>query len=200
MSNDELIKGKACLLIIDMQRDFIDSDAAYYCERAQGMIPKIKDLIDRIRKAKIPIIYTQEVHRPDLVDMGLEMGEGDETHCIVGTKGVEIISELAPANKDIIVKKPRLSAFIDTDMQIVLRGLGLGYKDTLIIVGVVTNICILFTAADAIQQDYNIRVVEECVAAYTKENHEAGVTCLKHLQKNAVVPFDNIINAIENYK
>lgn len=194
-----MILGKAALLVIDVQHDFIDEGAPVQCVGGIEMIPKIKKLIAACRDAQIPIIYTKEVHRPSRIDMGLEP-ENLPDHCMLGTKGVEIIEDIAPEEDDIIVNKVRYSAFIGTDLVFVLNGLHVLPHDTLIICGDASNVCVYNTASEANQRDYRIKVVEDCCAGTSWEEHEAAMYQIEYTQKGARVKLEDILSEIKEYK
>src|SRR5699024_12461076 len=86
-----------------------------------------------------------------------------------GTKGVEIHKDLIPKKEDFVVQKRRYSSFHATDLEILLKGLGV---DTVIIAGIATNVCVHATALDAQQRDYNVIVLEDGTAA-TEEGLQA---------------------------
>lgn len=195
-----MITGKAALLVIDVQHDFIDDDAPIHCVGGKEMLPRIKQLIEAFREATIPIIYTQEVHRASHVDMGRELDGNEPDHCILGSRGVEIMAEIAPENDDIIVTKPRYNAFLGTDLEFVLNGLGVLPHDTLILCGDATNVCVHYTGAEAHQRDYRIKVVEDCCAGSSWEEHEAALTQLDYLQNGARVKLADILEDIQAYK
>ena len=195
-----MIYGKAALLVIDVQHDFIDEDAPVHCVGGIDMLPKIKQLIEACRGANIPVIYTQEVHRPSHVDMGRELDGNEPDHCILGTKGVEIMEEITPDPNDIIVTKPRYNAFLSTDLTHILNGLGVLPHDTLIICGDATNVCVHYTGAEAHQRDYRIKVVEDCCAGSSWEEHEAALTQINYLQNGSRVKFEEILKDLESYR
>lgn len=120
-------------------------------------------------------------------------------HCILGTKGVEIMDEIAPEKDDIIVDKVRYSAFMGTDLQFVLNGLKVLPHDTLIICGVASNVCVHYTSAEANQRDYRIKVVEDCCAGTSLEEHEAAMYEIKYTQHDALVTLEEILQDIKEY-
>ena len=195
-----MIYGKTALLVIDVQHDFIDEGAPVNCVGGIEMLAKIKQLIAACRDANIPVIYTQEVHRPSRVDMGRELDGNEPDHCILGTKGVEIMEEIAPEENDIIVTKPRYNAFLGTDLPYILNGLGVLPHDTLIICGDATNVCVHYTSAEAHQRDYRIKVVEDCCAGSSWEEHEAALTQINYLQNGSRVKLEEILKDIESYR
>lgn len=160
------------LIIIDMQRDFVDPSAPIACAGAQDIIPMIRRITDMARSAGIPVIYTQESHRRQKIDFGLELEYGETEHCIEGTPGVEIISELIPAESDYVLVKRRYSGFFATDLDLLLKGLSV---NTLILSGVATDVCVRATAQDALQLNYRVLLPRECVAGTTVSRHEAAL-------------------------
>jgi nicotinamidase-related amidase len=98
-------------------------------------------------------------------------------HAIVGTKGAEIVPELAPREADVVIPKRRYSGFFGTDLDITLREKRV---DTLRLVGDCTNICVLYTAADARNLGYAVEVVKDGVTSFDEEAHRDA---LRELEK-----------------
>lgn len=171
INNLNNVKKKDCaVLVIDMQSDFIREGAPIECPGGRDIIPVLNKFLDFARSKEIPVIYTQEVHRPEKIDFGMELERSEPEHCVEGTPGVEIIAELAPKTSDFVVRKRRYSAFYLTDLEILLKGLK---KKTLIITGVATNVCVYATTLDAQQRDHHVIVLKDCVAGTSVELHEA---------------------------
>ena len=196
----EMIEGKAAILVIDVQYDFINEDGAIPCVGGRDMVPRINRLTDAGRKAGIPVIFTQEFHRKEKMDFGRELDGAESYHCMEGTEGVEIVKELKIEQGDYVIKKPRYSAFLKTDLELLLNGLEVMPGDTLIIVGDATNVCVHYTSAEAHQLDYRIRVVEECCAGTSLEEHEASLTAIEYLQAGGRVKLEAMLDAIARYK
>lgn len=187
----ELIVGRPALLVIDMQHDFLDPDAGCYAPGAEQIIPTVRTVIDAARASGTPVIYTQEAHRPGRVDSGRELDPGtgasypggDESapvpeHCVEGTRGIEIVDELARLEGDLHVLKRRYSCFLGTDLDMLLKNLGV---ETLLITGIDSNVCVLWTVGDAFQRDYHVRVIEDGVAGTTQEEHDAALLIMRQL-------------------
>jgi nicotinamidase-related amidase len=187
----ELIEGRAALVVIDMQYDFVDPESGCYALGAEMIVDPIRSLVDGARRVGMPVVFTQEVHRPDQLDAGRERDPGagqpypgglpDDplpVHCVEGTKGVEIVEELAPRPEDVRIAKRRYSCFLGTDLQFLLNGLDV---QTLLITGVCSNICVLWTVGDAYQLDYHARVIEDCVAGTSQKEHDAALTIMRPL-------------------
>lgn len=192
-----MIKGNAALLVIDVQHDFIDKDGPVPCIGGIEMLPKVKQLIEACKNADIPVIYTKEVHRKTGIDMGRELDGNEPDHCLLGSKGVEIMEEVAPAPDDLVVTKPRYNAFLGTDLPYLLHGLNVLPNDTLILCGVATNVCVHYTGAAAHQHDYHIKVIEDCCAGSSWEEHEAALRQLNYLQSGARMKLEEILPLLE---
>ena len=155
------LMDRSALIVIDMQHDFLDPDAPYACADADTAIENTRVLCNAMRSRGAPIIYTREVHRADGVDRGRE-GDSEPVHCVEGTRGVEIVPELAPVNGDYIVDKRRFSSFFQTDLAGLLNGLR---TELLIVSGVTANACVLTTVIDAYQHDFHTVTVQDCVSS-----------------------------------
>lgn len=152
------------VVVIDMIHDFAHEGGALYCGPSMArIIPVIQRELDRARGAREPIVYLTDAHLPD--DAEFQMFP---PHAIVGTKGAEIVPELAPSEADVVVPKRRYSGFFGTDLDITLREKGV---DTLRLVGDCTNICVLYTAADARNLGYAVEVLEDGVTSFDEEAH-----------------------------
>jgi biuret amidohydrolase len=182
--------GRA-LLVIDMQYDFLGhGDRPPYVVGAEQALERTLEAVSAARAAGVPVVLTQELHRPDGVDGGRFLWDGrggwlaggDEggappaPPCIEGTRGAELVAELGPEEGDVVVPKRRQSAFLGTDLDLVLRRLG---ADTLFVAGVCSNVCVLWTVGDAFQRDYRVRVLEDCVAGTSEPLHAAALEIMR---------------------
>lgn len=164
---------KRALVVIDMIEDFAHEGGALYCGPTMGrIIPVIQNELARARAAGEPVIYLTDNHVPDDAEF-----EVFPPHAIVGTPGAEIIPELAPDETDDVIPKRRYSGFFGTDLDITLREKRV---DTLRLVGDCTNICVLFTAADARNLGYAVEVVRDGVTSFDEEAH---VHALRELEQ-----------------
>lgn len=153
------------LLVIDMLNDFIEEGGALETGLAgRDIIPFVQDKIKEFRKSRNPIIYICDNHEVD--DKEFQMFP---PHCVSGTEGSQIISHLEVLEGDKIIKKRRYSAFYGTDLDLYLREKEI---NEIYIVGVCTNICVLYTAADGRNISYDVSVYKDGVASFDKEAHE----------------------------
>jgi nicotinamidase-related amidase len=127
------------------------------------IIPVIQKEIARARGASEPVVYLTDNHLPGDAEFQIF-----PPHAIVGTKGAQIVPELAPVTDDVVIPKRRFSGFFGTDLDITLRERGV---DTVRLVGDCTNICVLYTAADARNLGYAVEVPENAVTSFDEEAH-----------------------------
>ena len=202
MPKRDLIEGKAALVVIDIQAGcFVDPregdpDRSIpimpgYAERMLNARP----LIDKAREVGVPVVFIQEVHRPDGVDFGRELDGSETEHCIEGEAGTPLaVKEMGVLPTDYVVPKRRYSAFFGTDLEILLKGLK---AETLILVGGLTDVCVHYTFVDAHQHDYFTRVVEDCVAGSSEAAHEASLNAMEYLQTGARRSSAEVMAAME---
>ena len=204
---DTSILGKSpVLMVIDVQHEFIDSDGAVSCPATSvpggtmEVVENITRLVNAAKISKIPTIFTKEIHRPSMIDIGREMDGNEPKHCLEGTKGPVIMQELGAETKlaenQFLVPKRRYSAFIGTDLIFLLNAFK---ADTLILTGAATNVCVHYTGADAHQYDYRIKVVEEATAGTSPEAHKAALQALEYLQNGAIIHMDEVIESMKAF-
>jgi nicotinamidase-related amidase len=187
----KLLGGKSvkiAIVVIDMLNDFVTGSLK--CERAPKIIPIIQCLLNFARKKGIPIIYTNDTH---LLGIDEEF-EVWPQHAVVGTKGAEVIGELKPKKGDYVIQKRRYSAFFGTYLDILLRELKV---DTLVLVGLVTNVCIQNTAADAFFRGYRIIVPEDCVEAINEEAQKTAIEYMKTIYGCKITNVDELMERID---
>ncbi len=152
------------LLVIDMLNDFLLPEGNLYVgDAGQKIIPFIRAKISEFRKGKEKVIYICDSHRPDDAEFAMF-----PPHAIQGTHGGRVVAALAPSEDDILIPKRRYSAFFATQLDLALRELGLTQLE---LTGVCTNICVLYTAADARNLGYQVTVFREGVASFSMEAH-----------------------------
>lgn len=154
------------------------------------MAARAELVVGAARAAGLPVIFVQELHRPDGVDFGRELDGDEGIHCIEGAAATELWPTLQPGLGDYYVPKRRYSAFFGTDMDILLRGLG---AETLVLIGSLTDVCIHYTFVDAHQRDFRTRVVEDCVIGSSLAAHEASLKAMEYLQHGARCTTDELL-------
>ncbi len=176
--------NKCAVLVVDMLNDFVTG--ALKCDRGLAIVPKTAELLDAAREKNIPVIFLNDAHLKG-VDHELKLwGE----HAIAGTKGAEVIPELKLCDKDYVVSKRRYSGFFHTDLELLLRELGV---DTVIITGLHTHMCVRHTAADAYQLGYDIVVAKDATDSFTEEDYISGIKYLKEVYGAEITDADTLI-------
>ncbi len=156
-----------------MIHDFVDPKGALYCGDTMAKItPVVKRELERARSKGEPVVYLTDNHLPDDAEFAMF-----PPHAIAGTEGAAIVPELAPRDGEVVIPKRRYSGFFGTDLDITLRERGV---DTLRLVGDCTNICVLYTAADARNLGYAVEVVRDGVTSFDAEAHAFA---LRELEK-----------------
>ncbi len=165
---------KPALLIIDMQNDFIREGSPLRIGGAGAAIGNMADILDLFRVKGHPVIHVLRIHRQDGSDVEISRRDlfRKTPFAVEGTPGSEVISELSPRSGEYIIHKTRMSAFMGTDLDLLLRSLG---ADTLFVTGVQTPNCIRTTVFDAFALNYETYLVDDAVAAQTPEIHQSNV-------------------------
>jgi len=171
-------RDRTALLVIDMQNDFVRPGARLATPRGMAIVPVIASLADEARLRGFPVVFTQEQHRADGTDFGIEL-IFEPPHCIEGGGGDDIVAELQPEAADVVIRrKRRYDAFQGTDLDAWLRANGI---ENLLITGVCTDICVLATVLRARNLDYRCFVIEEGVDGTSPERHDAALRCMSHV-------------------
>jgi biuret amidohydrolase len=183
----------SALLVIDMQRDFLDP-LGYVAQTGvdvsilRGTIAPVRRLLAAARAATIPVIHTREGHRTDLSDLtvfkqrraagsGAPIGSvGPLGRLLVrGEPGHAIIADAAPLPGETVIDKPGFGAFYATDLELILRAAGIS---ALTIAGVTTDICVHSTLREAVDRGFDCTTVADACAAGDPAVHAAMLTCI----------------------
>ena len=181
------------LLIIDMQRDFLEPGGfgetlGNDVSQLKRAVAPIAAVLKAARRMGLPVIHTREGHRPDLSDAppakiargapSLRIGDPGPMGRILirGEPGHDIIAELAPDADEIVIDKPGKGAFYDTELSDVLQKYGI---ETLLVCGVTTEVCVNTTVREANDRGYRCIVIGDGCASYFPEFHAAGLAMIK---------------------
>jgi biuret amidohydrolase len=153
----EIRSDNAAVVVVDIQNDFLVPGAPYESVPAREMIDDVNELLSVAREAGIPIIFTAHHHRADGSDLGavafLHPLTAEGKAMVEGSTGVELYPKLDVQSGDYIIQKRRFSGFYATDLELLLRNLGV---EVLVIAGVATNVCCESTARDAFFRDFKV--------------------------------------------
>lgn len=187
------IAERSALLVIDIQQeDFREMREDNLNDPAWDCIRNAKRVLDVFRAKKLPVIQIKEVHRPDMVDFGRELDGAEGIHCIEDSPYTDYAKLTYPIQGEYLISKRRYSAFFGTDLEILLKGL---HVDTLYLIGGLTDVCIHYTAVDAHQHDYHIKVVTNAVAGSSTEAHHYALRAIQYLQRNALITVSDVESA-----
>ena len=187
----KFIPKDSALLVVDMQEYFINEDSHAFLPAAKAIIPNINKIIDEYRRLAFPIIFTYHAYSKD------------EKTGIMGRWWSDLPKTTDPLSKihagfnlkkeDIIIRKNRYSAFIDTNLDNILKEKNVV---SLVITGIMTHLCCESTARDAFMKDYEVYFVIDATATETENLH---LSSLKTLTDGFVIPLktDTILKEIK---
>jgi len=185
----DLVPAQCALLIIDMQRDFLEPGGfgemlGNDVSLLRVTIEPNRRLLSAWRKAGLFVMHTREGHRPDLVDLPpskWRRGNGDKRIgdagplgriLTRGERGHDIIPELYPMDGEPVIDKPGKGAFWSTDLQAILQHRKIAQ---LVVTGVTTEVCVHTTVREANDRGYECLVAADCVGSYFPEFHAVGL-------------------------
>lgn len=183
----------SALLIIDMQRDFLEPGGfgetlGNDVSRVRCTVEPNRRLLSAWRAAGLLVIHTREGHRPDLSDLSpakklrgrskMSIGDAGPMGRILvrGEPGHDIIPELYPLSSEPVIDKPGKGAFFGTDLHAILQNRGI---QKLVVTGVTTEVCVNTTVREANDRGYECLVLEDCVGSYFPEFQEMGLKMIK---------------------
>jgi nicotinamidase-related amidase len=182
-----IVPARTALLVVDMQNYCArpgegslakpHPDYAYYRERLEStVVPNLQRVIRAFRESGVEVVYTViESLTLDGRDRSLDHKHSD-IHVPRGSRLGRVIDALAPAEDEIILPKSASGVFNATNIEYVLRNLGVEY---LVIAGVYTNQCVESAVRDAADRGFMVTLVEDCCASKTKAWHMAALDTLK---------------------
>jgi ureidoacrylate peracid hydrolase len=191
--------SQTAVIVVDMQNDFASVGGVLHrlgndVSLIRNVIGPISRVLSAAREAGMKVVYLKMEYRPDLSEVGAPeskswelnrfsgVGEaatgpdGQEGRILIqDTWNTDIVGELAPHAGDIVVAKRRFSGFYGTDLDVILRGLGI---KNLVFTGCTTSVCVESTLRDAMFRDYRCLLLADCTAepighGLARSNHEA---------------------------
>jgi ureidoacrylate peracid hydrolase len=196
---------KAAILVVDMQNDFGSEQGLFHRNGIdisaiqRAVVPTAK-VLTAAREAEIKIVYLKMGFNADLSDLGTADSPNRVRHLFFGVGGAvttptgeksrvlvrdtwntDILSELAPKQDDIVLYKHRFSGFYETELDAILKQLGVKY---LIVTGCTTSVCVESTIRDAMFRDYSCVLLEDCTAEpigqdFERSNHDASLLLIQ---------------------
>ena len=153
------------LLVVDMLKGFCEKGRPLYCgPGVEPIVPFIRKLIEGCNQRDETVIFICDRHEPDDLEFQIF-----PPHCIRGSEEAEVIDPLRDlARNQVLISKRRYSGFFGTNLEEVLAGLG---AESVGVVGVCTNICVLYTVEELRNRDYPVRVYRRGVASFDAGAH-----------------------------
>ena len=175
---------KYALVVIDMQRGFLDPSSPLYIAGAADTVPACARAIDCCHRAGVPVVFAVRHYRADGSDV-------ERARYDVWAKGGKPLSEMCPASMsdawpeefrrapaDYVIVKPRFSAFFHTELDLILRRLGVR---TLYLTGTTTPNCIRTTCYDGLSLDYNVGILTDCCSSNSEEIQQANMVDMANI-------------------
>ena len=185
--------ASTALVIIDMQRDFVEPGGfgealGNDVSILRACIAPCQKVLEAARSIGLMIIHTREGHRPDMSDCPptkiargrgkMKIGDAGPMGRILvrGERGHDIIDELAPRAGEVVLDKPGKGAFCQTDLELILRNRGIR---TLVVCGVTTEVCVNTTVREANDRGFECVVLADCVGSYFPEFQRVALDMIK---------------------
>lgn len=170
----DLDLSQSALLVIDMQRYFLDEQSHAFVPTAPEVVPNIQELIGLYRSNGRPVVYTYFA-----VEKGEKDPIGDWWGRTVseGSKESFIINELKPAVHEKVFRKPSYSSFYKTELEKFLKDLNV---HNVVITGVLTNLCCETTAREAFSRGFDVFVTMDATASFNEEMHLQSLKSLSY--------------------
>jgi nicotinamidase-related amidase len=176
--------GRTALLVVDMQRGFVDPGQAMEVPPARDIVPAIRALLEAFRTRRLPVVFTEFTYSPAVPILvgelhpehrpatpGAPRGFGvPSSACLEGDASARTIGALAPRPDELVIRKRWYDAFAGTELDGALRARGV---TSLVVTGTMTDICVLSTVVGAFNHEYRISVVADGVATLWPEIQHA---------------------------
>jgi nicotinamidase-related amidase len=164
--------SQAALLVMDLISDFEFKDGERLFKKALPLGRRIAALKNRAKAAGIPTIYVND-------NRGRWRSDRNEliAHCLSNqSKAHRLVEQIVPEPADYFILKPKHSGFFGTPLHALLENIG---ARTLILAGVTSHQCILFTAADAYVREFDLIIPSDCIAAIDAAHTRAALSIFR---------------------
>jgi nicotinamidase-related amidase len=200
--------GRTALVVVDMQRAFLEPGEAMEVPPAREVVPRIRELLMAFRARRLPVVFTEFLYTetaPLLVGElhpehrraapGTPRGFGrPSSSCLAGEANVATVAELAPRPDELVVQKSSYDAFHGTVLDGALRARGITH---LVITGTLTDICVLATVVGGFNREYRMTVVEDGVATLWPQIQRATLDIIARAYAR-VRPAKTVVDEISN--
>ncbi|GAA0433890.1 cysteine hydrolase [Lentibacillus halophilus] len=173
---------KTALIIIDMQKE-----SQFGIQGVDTIVDATSNVIAECRKHDIPVIYTRQINRHDNVGLSKEEPlnhNGEPVFYHSNTDAIDIIDAIQPESQDIVIDKYRWSGFYQTDLDLMLRSMGIEH---IILGGVVTDGCVMTSVFDAYFRDYQVNLVKDICGASNEGAHMSSILTMANWIYNLAI-------------
>ena len=180
-NNREKIMKKTALIIVDMQNDFVLPTAPQTIARAEAIVPNIQKVLASFRLQNLPVFHVYREYRADGSDIEktrLNTFLTEQKYCVPHTKGCEIIDELRPIEGEYKIVKNRFSGFMQTELDFILRRLGV---EKIVVCGIQYPNCIRATIFDGVALGYDVTLITDATEAQTQEIAKANIVDISNI-------------------
>lgn len=166
------MKEKTALLIIDMEKAFVEEGSAHCIKQAKATVPACAKAVAIARENSIPVFWIKRIYRTDGSDVEFTRREAWEKGGktlgpnSTGVNSIEEPDGLEIKDGDYVIIKPRWSGFFQTELDLILRRLKI---ERVVLIGTTTPNCVRTTCYDAIALDYETTIIEDCTSSQTEE-------------------------------
>ena len=164
-------RSATALLLIDVINDLAFPEGKRLVRRALPMVGRLQALAGRARRAGVPVIWVNDNFgrwRSDFRSVIAYCLQPEVT-------GRPLVQRIQPDDRDYFVVKPMHSGFFNTSLDLLLRDLGVR---TVVLTGMATDVCVLFTANDAYMHGFNVVVVTDCVTSSQLASHRHAIALM----------------------
>lgn len=184
----EFSPESSAVVVVDMINEFLEDGGLMVLASGRALYGPIQRLVDAAHENGMPVVWLRDEH-PDLSDKEFRKRT---VHCLEGTWGAQIVDALKPGPDDVILPKSTYNGFFRTPLHEILQERGV---KTLVVTGVVTNICVRSTTHDAFFLGYDVLVPEDCVSA-TSEREQASSLYDIDTHYGTVTTLDRILSLL----
>ena len=174
MKDLKLDVSKTAVLAMDFQERIVSMNAT---AKERGVMQRAKAVLDDARQAGLPIIHIVIQFREGYPEVSsrnrMFSGVKQMGLFVIGQEETNIHKDLDPVEGDIVVSRPRVNAFYNSDLQSILTSKEV---NTLVLMGIATNWVVEGTARYATDADYRVIVLEDCCAGISVEAHDFSIT------------------------
>jgi nicotinamidase-related amidase len=171
------------VLVVDMIKEFVTGKLGF--EGARAIVGNLRKLLDAARSHGIPVFYICDSHKPGDPELKI-WGE----HAMAGSESAEVIPDLTPQTGEPTLFKRTYSAFFETGLHETLQKKKIR---ELVVVGVVTDICIQHSVADALFRGYGAIVLEDCTAAIDERGHQSALDYMRRVYGAKVMQLSELM-------